>query len=206
MKQKKKPGPCANRYCPRAANLYCHGMMICAFCGGDHSWFYCRTKPEGWKPPKKSTAAPVSEPRKDQPTPRKGASRTVPQASHADTRVEGASGGSDPSRATGGSHQQPALRTEVALGAVDLPRIEGAKFVADLPPGTQLMAYGNRILAAGPGLAPSIVTSAGLVPLSVPLVDLKRGGRPKTVEDRKEYKRLKEQKRRDAAKASKETK
>jgi hypothetical protein len=107
--------------------------MICGYCGDDHSWLYCRKKPEGWKPPKKivgrpkdgpakkSTAAPVSEPRKGQPKPGKGASRTVPQVSHADNRVEVTSGGSDPSRTTGGRHQQPALRTEVALGAADVP-------------------------------------------------------------------------------------
>jgi hypothetical protein len=83
------------------------------------------------------------------------------------------------------------------------PRIEGAKFVATVPEGTQLLSYGNRVLAAGPGLAPSIVTSKGLVALTVPVGDLKKGGRPKTVEDRQAYKRDKEQKRRDRIKKEK---
>lgn len=70
-----------------------------------------------------STAASVSEPRSGQPTPGKDASRTVPQASHADNR-EAVTGphresGETNSGATGGRQLQPALRTGVAPGAVD---------------------------------------------------------------------------------------
>lgn len=73
-----------------------------------------------------STEASVSEPRLGAPTPGKDASRTSPQARHADNRVEAATVQS----------QQPALRTEVALGSVEaatwnrralLDEIEGAE-------------------------------------------------------------------------------
>lgn len=71
----------------------------------------------------KSTAAPVSEPRLGMSMPGKGASRTVPQASHADNRevVTGPhrESGETNSGATGGRQLQPALRTGVAPGAVD---------------------------------------------------------------------------------------
>lgn len=73
--------------------------------------------------PAKSTAAPVSEPRLGESTPGKGASWTVPQASHADNRevVTGPhrESGEMNSGATGGRQLQPALRTGVAPGAVD---------------------------------------------------------------------------------------
>ncbi len=85
-------------------------------------------------------------------------------------------------------------------------RIEGATFVAEVPAGTELLTYGNRVLAAGPGLAPSIVTSKGLVPLMTPLAELKKGGRPRTVEDRAAYKADKERDRRARDKATKESK
>jgi len=75
----------------------------------------------------KSTVAPVSDPRKGQPTPGKGASRTVPQVSHADNRVEVTAGDREVSRPSGGRHQQPALRTGVASGAVDTKRKDTRK-------------------------------------------------------------------------------
>lgn len=75
-------------------------------------------------PPPRSTAAPASEPRKGKPTPGKGASRTVPQVSHADIRVEVTDRTRERAGPIGGGHQQPALRTGVASGAVDLAAVE----------------------------------------------------------------------------------
>lgn len=77
-----------------------------------------------------------------------------------------------------------------------IPVLPGTKFIAEVPPGTKLMSYGNRVIAAGPDLQPSIVTSNGLVPLTVPVTELKKGGRPRTVENRKVYKADKERERR----------
>jgi hypothetical protein len=32
-------------------------MVVCPYCSGPHPLWECRKKPDGWKPPKKSTAA-----------------------------------------------------------------------------------------------------------------------------------------------------
>lgn len=70
-----------------------------------------------------STAASVSEPRSGRSMPGKDASRTVPQASHADTREAvtdpHCESGETNSGTIGGRQLQPALRTGVASGAVD---------------------------------------------------------------------------------------
>lgn len=60
----------------------------------------------------------VSEPRKGKSVSGKSASWTVPQISHADNRVEVTAGSCEARRTSGGVHQQPALRTEVALGTI----------------------------------------------------------------------------------------
>jgi len=62
-----------------------------------------------------SVGASVSEPRSGKSMPGKDASRTVPQASHEDNRVE----------ATPSDPQQPALRTGVASGPTDPKRKHG---------------------------------------------------------------------------------
>lgn len=83
-----------------------------------------------------------------------------------------------------------------AGSVAQIPRIEGTKFVAEVPEGTQLVVYGNHVLAAGPNLRPSIVTKDGLVPLTVPVSEIKTGGRPRLHPDRKAYKAEKERDRR----------
>lgn len=77
--------------------------------------------------------------------------------------------------------------------------------MAYVPEGTQLLSYGNRVLAAGPGLVPSIVTKDGLVPITMPLDQMKKGGRPRTrtPEEWKAYKADKERQRREDQRAEK---
>jgi hypothetical protein len=83
---------------------------------------------------------------------------------------------------------EPSLNVPSGYQAPPVDTIPGAIFVAYVPDGTHLHTYGNHVIAAGPNLPASIVTKGGLVPIISPESQLKKGGRPKTVGNRKVYK------------------
>lgn len=190
--------------------------VSCSYCFGPHPTYECRKKPDGWKhgdpdingtPTRKLGSAPIlQEFRTNLAAAKKAVAEAKSTAALMEVHATGVEHGATAEKPLHTRNVQP---VSTQASPVDTyPRIEGAKFVAEVPEGTQLLRYGNRVLAAGPGLAPSIVTMDGLVPLTVPLSELKMGGRPKTMtpEQRKEYKRLKEQERRDDLKAQQEGK
>ncbi len=56
--------------------------------------------------------------------------------------------------------------TQISVPSGEHPVIAGAKFIAEVPAGTMLKSFGNKVIASGPGLVPSIVTKDGLVPIT----------------------------------------
>lgn len=73
----------------------------------------------------------------------------------------------------------------------------GAKFIAEVPDGTKMIQFGDKVIAAGPNTPASYVTDGGLVPIKP------KRGRPKTITDMKAYKAEKARERRAAAREAK---
>lgn len=46
-----------------------------------------------------------------------------------------------------------------------MKRRDGVTFIADVPPGTRLTQFDGQVIAAAPGMPPSIVTDEGLTPI-----------------------------------------